>query len=441
MRQLLMTTVKACLFAGVAVLATNLSVRAEPAETIVIKNGELHLAGSSNNPTRMERGTIIIENGRIRSVGPEATYPDGAMVIDAEGLPVTPGLFAPISALGIEEISLNGDGNDRRADGDFQLSASLRASDAINADSSVIPITRAGGVTRAYVTPDPGGKLFGGCGAVIDLSGSADPVTRDCLAMATAMGYGGARRTGDTKTGLMAMMRYYLAEALAYDADPKGYRRTVQSTDLSLPDIAALVPYAKGDKPFLMTVSSAGDIRRMLKLAADYDLDLVLVGAEEGWRVADEIAAANVPVILFPLANLPDSFESMAATLENAKRLNEAGVTIALYDNDIGYTHNLRLLPQLAGNAVANGLPYEAALAAISLNPAKIWGLDAELGTLQAGKIADIVIWDGDPLELSTRPLTVIINGEVMSLENRQSLLAERYKDLSRGNRPKAYGD
>ena len=406
------------------------------AETIVITNGKLHLTGSAGT---IENGGLVITDGRITSVGRNIAIPQDARVIDAQGAPITPGFFAVLSGLGLEEISLNDEANNTGVQDDFPISAALDARDALNPDSSIIPISRAGGVTRAYVTTGPSGKLLGGCGAIISLSGRADPVTTGCAGQMVAMGYSGARRTGDNKAAAFATLRLYIEEASRYARNPTAYRDGGSDTGLTYADLAAFAPAAKGDMPMLIEVESAPDIRRLIKLKEQFGLDLILVSAREAWRVGKELAAADIPVILNPMDNLPQRFEAMGATLENAARLHEAGVTIAFFDSDIGYTHNVRLLPQLAGNAVANGLPYDAALAAISTGPAKIWSLDQQLGSLTAGKLADIVIWDGDPLELSSRPVAIFINGEQMSLDNRQSKLADRYKDLTRGDLPPAY--
>lgn len=410
------------------------------AEPIAITNAEIHMAGPADNPQVIRNGTVIVNGGRIVAVGANVSPPSNDFrVIDAGGMPVTPGLFAAASALGIVEIGAVSSTNDRSADGDFPLSAALNAADALNTNSAVIPINAAGGVTRAYVTPDPGGKLFGGCGMVIDLSGSDDPVVEPCIAQMVAMGNAGARRSGDTRTGAIAMLRYYLSEAQRYAEQPEDYRYMTNVSDLTIPDLEALGPYVRGEKPMLVEVESAADIRKLLSLKQEFGLELVLISAREAWMVADELALADVPVILNPMANLPSDFETIGATLESAARLHEAGVTIAFYDNDIGYTHNLRALTQLAGNAVANGLPHEAGIAAITAGPAEIWGLDGALGTIQSGKMADLVIWDGDPLEVTSRPSTVIINGEEISRDTRQSALARRYLDLTRGEMPPAY--
>lgn len=426
------------LAASAAALATLLGIAV--AEPIAITNAEIHLAGPSENPRTIRNGSIIINDGRILAVGANVTPPSSDFrIIDAGGKPVTPGLFAPASAIGIEEISLNSEGNDRSADNGFPLSASLKAEDALNTSTSIFRINAAAGVTRAYVMPDAGGKLFGGCGSVIELSGVADPVTASCLAQTVVMGQAGANRAGDDKSGAFALLRYYLTEAERYADSPEDYRYMANVSDLTVVDLEALVPYVKGEKPFLIDVESAPDIRRLIALKQEFGLDLVLIYAREAWMVADELALADIPVIINPMDNLPVRFEAMGATLENAARLQAAGVRVAFFDYDIAYSHVLRNLTQLAGNAVANGMDYDAALAAITTNPAEIWGLGDELGTIQSGKTADIVIWDGDPLELSSRPTTVIINGEEIDRTTRQSLLAERYRDLSRKDYPTSY--
>ena len=429
MRQLMKT-----IAAGALAIAALTGTAA--AQQIAIVNAKIYMAGPSDNPQTIEQGGIIINNGRISAVGANVVAPSGAKVIDAGGQPVTPGFIAAYSSLGLEEISLNGEGNDSSADGDFPLSAALDAEDALNPDSSVIAINRVGGITRAYVTHQAGGKLFGGCGAVIDLSGAVDPVTSSCVAQNVVMGYSGARRAGDSRAGAMALLRLYLEEAALYRQNPADYRFLRPASDLNMTDLDALSNYLGGEKPLLVHVQGAADIRRIIDLGEEYNLDLILYGASEAWRVANELAAADIPVIINPMSNLPGSFERMGATLENAARLERAGVTVAYADGD---THNLRLLPQLAGNAVANGASFEAALAALTVHPAEILGLGDRLGTLQAGKVADVVVWDGDPLELSSGPVAVLINGRETSMETRQSLLAKRYKDLGRGEKPHAY--
>lgn len=416
------------------------------AQTYAIADATVLMTGSDERPGRMTGATIIVRDGEIVSVGRDPGIPAGAEVIDAKGGTVTPGLFAALSGIGLEEIGLNGEGNDRSARGDTGLSVSYDAADGFYADTSIIPINRAGGVTRAYVAPDTGFDLFGGCGMAITLAPAPDAaigegrITERCLAQTVDLGYAGARSQGDSRVAAMARLKRALDDADAYDADLDGYNYAYEKGRLAVRDAAALVPVLKGAQKMLVHVEGASDILRVLDLAEEYGLDIVLAGAAEAHRVADAIAAAGVPVIMDPLQNLPGQFESFGATLTAAGILEEAGVTVAFYDADIGYTHNLRNMRQLAGNAVANGMTYAGALAAITENPAKIWG-QADVGRIAPGMTADLVLWDGDPLELMTLPVAVMIDGEPVSLDNRQKALTDRYRDLTRGERPIAYRD
>lgn len=409
---------------GIALLGTAF------AQSYAITNAELHLTDSDNLDTVIEGGTIVIARGEIVAVGANVTVPRVAEVIDAGGMPVTPGLFAALSGLGLEEISLNNDGNDRRAGNNAPASAALRASDGLYYDATVIPISRVGGVTRAVSVIDPGPALFGGCGAVIDLTGSPDALTKDCVMQMAVMGNSGAGRAGGSRPGGMAAFRGALNDAMAYKDDPRAYRASMEPGRLPAGDAEALAKTLDNGQVMYLQVHGASDIRRVVAEAAAFDLNIVLVGAAEAWRVADLLAAADIPVILNPMNNLPSNFETFGATLRAAGILEAAGVDVAFYDDDIGYTHNLRLLPQLAGNAVANGMSHGAALAAITLVPAQIVDLDDELGTLERGKRADVVVWDGDPLEVTSRPRMVFIDGVLHSMDNRQSALADRYRTL-----------
>lgn len=403
------------------------------AQTVFIENARVHTMGPAGV---IENGDVLIRNGTIASVGADLTAPEGATVVNGRGRVVTPGFIAPYSQLGIVEISAEEETNDSRPGDGFPLSAALNAVDAYNPTSTLIAVNRAGGITRALSAPAPGGKLFGGQAMMIDLSGRVASVTRERAAQSVAMGYAGARRAGGTRLGGWAALRETLDEAISYAANPRDYVMRPRDHRHASRDLAALGPVVSGRQPLIVEAHSAADIRTLLKIKSDYNLNIVLLGGGEAWRVARELAAANVPVILDPLLNLPYQFEMLGATLENAARLHEAGVRIGFAD---GNTHNLRLLPQLAGNAVAAGLPYDAALEALTVNPARMYGLESRLGSLEAGKAGDVVIWDGDPLEVTTRPVAVFIDGRQMSMENRQTKLRDRYKDLSRGELPHAY--
>ncbi len=424
---------KAALLSMVA--ATTLPAAAA-AQTILIQNARIHTVGPQGT---IENGDLLIQNGVIEAIGADIPQPAGATVINASGRVVTPGIIAPHSSLGLEELSLDGEANDADVDDAFPLSASLDVVDAYNPSTSVIPVNRAGGVTRALTAPQPGGKLFGGNAAVIDLSGRVASVTRPRAAQIVAMGYGGARRAGDTRMGSWELLRETLDAALAYAAGPREYELRPRDPRFEISDLRALGPVVSGAEPMLVAVNSAQELRNLIRLKQQYSVRVIALGASEGWRVARELAAAGIPVIIDPLYNLPGAFEDLSATLYNAQRLQAAGVSVAFYNPQGSATHNLRLLPQMAGNAVANGMPYQAALAALTINPARMFGIDQRLGSLERGKAADVVIWDGDPLEVSSRPLAVFIDGVAMNMENRQTKLRDRYKDLSRGDLPFAY--
>ena len=426
--------------AAATMMISALTSGAALAQTIVITNAEIYTASNGGDaPAKIENGTIVVRNGSISAMGADVAAPTGAVVIDAQGRIVTPGIIAPMSSIGLVEIGGDRESNDAGPRSGFSLGAALDARDAFNPSSTLIDVNRAGGVTRALAAPSPGDSLFGGQGAVINLSGLPGSLVKPQAAQIVAMGYSGAARTGDTRMGAWLTLRDTLDETRRYGQNPREYRRAADER-FAYSDLEALLPVLNGEQPLFISANGANDLRNVIRLKTDYPtIRMVVVGGAEAWRVARALAAANIPVILDPFANLPGQFERLGATLENAARLNEAGVSIAFYNPPGFGALNLRALTQMAGNAVANGLPYEAAIAALTANPARMLGIDDRYGALGVGKGADLVIWDGDPLEVTARPVTVIIDGRVTSLQTRQTRLRERYKDLSRGDLPHAY--
>lgn len=377
----------------------------------------------------IERGTVVIRGGRIVSVGAGLDAPPGARVIDAAGKVVTPGFLDSATQLGIVEIPLSADGTADQVTTDPGVGAAFTVLDAFNPNSTAIPVTRVEGVTRALVLPGGTRHVLVGQGAVMDLGGTHVPnsVTRAPAVVLALLGEAGAGVAGGSRGTAMLRLRETLEDArdfavnrIAFNA---GQRRDYTRSRL---DLQALQPVLKGEVPLAIRANRASDLLAAMRLAEDFKLRIVLMGAAEGWMVAEEIAKRKVPVVVKPLTNLP-AFDSLGATLENAARLASAGVTIAFSTFD---THNVRNLRQEAGNAVAHGLAADAALAAVTLTPAQLWGVADRVGSLEPGKDADIVIWSGDPFELLTRAEHVFIKGQEIPRDTRQRQLLERYRDV-----------
>lgn len=430
------------------------------AETVAIVNARIEPVSSAAIPS----GTLVIKDGKIAALGANVSVPAGARVIDAKGGVVTPGLIAPSSNLGASEIS---GVRETRDDGTGNaLSAAFDISYAINPASTFLGLARDGGITGSAVTPVLSGSgggahehaddgvveemtagahgdgdppLFGGQAAFIRLkAGSADLVEASKLAVTVSLGESGARSAGGSRGANLILIRSALEDARAFANRRAAFEQgATRDFGLSRLDLQALIPVVQGKTPLLIRVSRAADIRQALKLAADEKIKIVLEGVEEGWMVAGDIAKAGVPVILDPQADLPDSFETLGSRLDNAARLHTAGVSVAI--NGSRDFNNLRQERLNAGLAVANGLPYPAALAAVTLVPAKIWGQDGKIGSLEVGKVADVVVWNGDPLETTSWPTTVLVGGVEQPKDGRHEQLKARYVASDQSGYPPAY--
>jgi len=394
-------------------------------ETVAVVNARiLPVSGPA-----IERGTLVIRNGRIEAVGSEVQVPAGARVIDGANRVATPGLLDSATQIGVVEIPLSAAGTADARTTDARVSAAFTVVDAFNGHSTVIPVTRVEGVTRSLVVPAGTGNVLLGQGAVMDLSGDQVPagVTRAPAVMVAALGEAGAAVAGGSRSTAILRLREMLQDAADYGrnraAFDSGERREYVRSRL---DLEALQPVLRGEVPLGVQANRASDLLAAMRLADEFKLRAVLLGAAEGWMVADEIARRKMPVVVKPLTNLP-SFDSLGATLENAARLSRAGATVALATFD---THNSRNLRQEAGNAIAYGMAPDAALRAVTLTPAELWGVADRVGSLQPGRDADLVVWSGDPFELSTRALHVFIKGREMPRDTRQQQLFERYRDI-----------
>lgn len=398
---------------------------AASAQTVAITNGKIYpVAGPA-----IERGTVLIRDGRIAVVGPDVAVPADARVIDAAGKVVTPGLMDAATALGVVEISAVRGTNDQSEDSKA-ITAAFNMADAVDPFSTLIPIERVEGITRAAVTPGFGtGQLIKGQGIVIDLGTEGLPgmVDRSPAAMYVDLGSGGARAAGGSRAAAILLLRQALEDARDYAANRRAFDANARRAyALSRLDLEALQPVIRDELPLAIEANRAADILEALRFAREEKVRLILTGAEDGWIVADQIARAGVPVVMDPMANLPD-FEARGATLENAARLARAGVAVAFATFD---AHNARNVKYFAGNAVAYGMPYDAALRAVTIEPARIFGIADRYGTLEPGKDADVVVWSGDPFELTTLVEHVFIKGREMPADTRQRELLRRYRAL-----------
>jgi imidazolonepropionase-like amidohydrolase len=400
---------------------------AGPSPLLAITNARIYTA---SGPV-IERGTIVLGGATIVSVGADVPVPAGAKVIDAAGKVVTPGLIESSTSIGIVEISLSAEGTADQSTTDKDLSAAFNVLDAFNPLSAVIPVTRVDGITRALVAPAETGNVIQGQGAVFDLRGEQVPhsVTKAPAAMFAALGEAGAGVAGGSRVSAVLRLREALQDAIDFNLHRAAWN-TAQRRDYARGrlDLEALRPVVRGEIPLAIQANRASDMLAAIRLAEEFKLKLVLLGAAEGWMIAEELAKKRIPVVVKPLTNIP-TFDGLGASLENAARLQRAGVVLVLSSFD---THNARNLRQEAGNAVAYGLDRHAALQAVTLNAARTWDIADRTGSLEAGKEADLVIWSGDPFELTTSAERVFIRGTEMPAHTRQRALFEKYRTLAR---------
>jgi len=426
-----------------ALIAASLGSQAN-ADIIAITHARLETVTAG----AIDDGTIILENGRIAALGRNIAIPPNARVIDAARGVVTPGIIASSTNITLNEVNMVASTRDD-ASGD-RLSAGFDVTYAVNPASTLLAIARQTGVTHSIVTPTVGRvsfgseeqdhralqgggddvgtqpALFAGQAAIVQLAAGTDPLMRAKVAVVLDLGEAGASRAGGSRGASLQLVRSALADARHFSQHRSAYERG-ETRDYGLPmvDLEALVPVVQGRTPLLVRVNRAADIRQALRLAREANIRVILEDAEEGWLVADEIRAARVPVLIDPQADLPRSFESLAARLDNAARLQRAGVTIAIKGSK--NFNSLRPVRINAGTAVAYGLTRDEALAAITINPARIWNIAERTGSLEIGKDADVVLWNGDPLETLSYPLRVFIGGVEQPAGSRRQELRDRY--------------
>ena len=397
------------------------------AQTIAITGGTIHPVDGPS----IDRGTVLVRDGRIVAVGEDVEIPEGAHRVDARGHVVTPGLFDVGSRLGLTEVGAVGDTRDYFLSADDPIRAAFDVVDGINPNSSLIPVNRLQGVTTALTSP--AGGLISGQAAVIDLTGESvgDMLARPRAAMLATFD---ADDAGGARGGVSLRLREVLDDARFW-RDNRGAFDRGASRDLAASrlDLEALQPVLDGSMPLVVDVDRASDISAVLRIADDYGLDLVVRGGAEAWMVAEELAAAEVPVIVNPLTNRPSSFARLGSRFDNAAILAAAGVRVMLTPFE---THRAGDIAWEAGNAVRAGLDWAEALRAVTLTPAEVFGVGDDYGSLAAGKVANVVVWTGDPFELSSRPAHVFIRGAPVPATSRQRELFERYRSLDEGVPP-----
>ncbi len=379
------------------------------------------------------KGTVVVRGGKIVSVGPDAAAQPGDSVIDATGLFVYPGMIDAGTRLGLTEISSVPGGEDQQELGDFNPQDA--ALTAVNPGSTLIPVTRSNGVTTAITSPR--GGLVSGQAALIDLAGWTPQEMAVAAPAAMVMTYprtGGGGRFGrrgggpegaeQTNRQVLAL-KGFLAQARAY-ADIKARLAAgaagMQPTSLAM---AAMVPVMRGEEPVIFDVETADQIRGVLALADSFGIKVVLRGAKEAWRFADTLAARHIPVIVGPTTEDVASDEPYDEIYANPGVLAKAGVTIAFQTND---AHASRDLPYNAALAEAFGLPADQALAAVTINPARIFGVADRLGSIEPGKEGTLIVTDGDPLDARHGPRYVFIRGDLIPFNDKHTLLYEEYR-------------
>ncbi|MFN3608252.1 MAG: amidohydrolase family protein, partial [Hyphomonas sp.] len=350
----------------------------------------------------LTNGVVVIDDGRIVSVG--TSVPAGMAQVEAKW--VTPGLISAFSRTGIAEVPGEKSANDIGA-GASPFSAALNAADGFNPDTTSIAITRLEGFTRIAVAPDARSKLFAGQGFLADTSAQPGSIFKQRAFAFLVLGERGASLSGGSRPAAWAALRGAFDDVRFFTAR---YMTHNDGNVLTRMDAQALMPAVRGEQLILIEAHRASDLEAIMDFKQqNAGLRVAIVGADEGWRVADRLAAMNIPVIVDAFSNLPASFSQLAATSENAARLAEAGVTVAIVN--LGDSSlQARLAPQVAGNAVANGLPFDTAMQALTTAPAAIFGMEG-LGVLAPGARADVVAWDGDPLEITSAPTAVFIDG------------------------------
>lgn len=402
------------------------------AQTIAISGGTVHtLAGPD-----IEGGTVVVENGFISAVGRDVVVPSGAQVIDASGLHVYPGLFDAMSQLGLTEVGAVDVTNDYMELGEYN--PHLLAMTAVHPASEHIPVARANGITQTVAAPSARGGGIGGQGSLIHLDGWTveEMVIEPSVGLVLSWPSLQTRRFNyatysTTQRSFREAQEEYEASIKQLEDWLEGARQYKAALEAGVDverdlKLEALVKVIDGELPFLVSANSEREINDVVDFASENEVRIILVNPREAWKVADRLAEEDVPVIIGPTQSLPReedwAYDQVYAT---PGQLHAAGVKICFASFNASASRNL---PYEAANAVGYGLPKEEALKALTINPAQILGVGDRLGTIEPGKIANIVVTDGDPLEIRTQFPHLVINGTISSTDNKHKALYEKYR-------------
>ena len=398
------------------------------AEEVLITNANIY-DGKSDDPFI---SNIYIKNGKIKNISNNLF--DVENVIDASGMIVTPGFIATDTEIGIVEI---GALSVTRDDRPSMYNIGFSVFDAFNPNSTLIPWNRANGITSAITLPKYSSSPIGGLGSFFDLDSNINiSGTKDMVMVG---------RVGGSSSGSRAET-YALIEDLldlAFSIDSRVIKSNaeiikfmsemplVSHLDLQIRDIHALYKLANTDLPLIIESNRASDILKLIDLKNKYNLNLVIMGAQEATLVIEQLKDSDIPLIVNPINNIPNSFDELASNINASARLEDAGITLMF---NAPRDHNYHLIRQGAGVAVANGMSYSGAIKALSSNVSKTFKLGSK-GLIEEGASADLMIWDADPLEPSSMPIKVFINGIDTDLTTRSSRLRDRYtKNLDKPN-------
>jgi imidazolonepropionase-like amidohydrolase len=413
-----------------AALAALIVAMPAGAQTIAITGGKVYPVSSAP----IENATVLIRDGKVVAVGSNVSIPADAQRIDATGKWVTPGLINAGTQLGLVEVGQVQDTRNGSAVGKDHIAASFTAWEGLNTQSVLIAPARREGVTNVVIVPSGGGKLVAGQAAFLSLVEGmpTDMLLKSPIAMVAQVSDNQSAGTG-ARGELLNRLRELIEDTRAFMRNRAAYERAdTREYSASRLDLEAMIPVVEGRLPLLVAADKATDIDAALRIAKENNLKIIIGGGAEAWMVAGKLAAAKVPVLTGAMNNIPGSFATLGQNQENAGLLRRAGVQVVITGNGPGdeESFNVRNIKQEAGNAVAYGMSWDDALRAVTLTPAEVFGVADRIGSLQAGRDANVVIWSGDPFEFTSVPEHVYVKGREYTAPDRQQMLTDRYKNF-----------